>query len=137
MYYNSNKAYLQSRARLSYQVSTFSYNPYVSYNQFKQILYEPQIFPPATYSLYLNNTPVFAGLFNNIETCYNSAENCLCKQIISYKPSNPKYQRDYAVQSSSNTKHKSRHTINKNQYNITNQFDIRTLNNNSCKNGSR
>ena len=132
LYYNSNKSYLQSRARLNYQVSTFSYNPYDSSSQFKQILYDPQIFPPSTYSLYFNNKSLSSGLFN-IEPSNTYTKNCLYKQIITYKPSNPKYQRDYAVQSGSNTKQKARHTINKNQYNITNQLSVNKVNNKCYK----
>jgi len=148
--YKSNKGYLQSRARLNYQASTISFTHYI-YNKilnnssinnetFKQILYKPNTFPPSTFSLYRNNQIVKTGLFiSEIESCYNPnkdinkyttpAEKCLCKQYVSYKPSNIKFQRNSAVPSSSNIKRKARLAINRNQYNVTNNWGINTSSN--------
>ena len=145
--FQSNKGYLQSRAKLSYQADTFSNVPYV-YNylnikidneKMKEILYEPNNFPPSTYSLYRNNQPVKTSFFiSEQQTCYNPdlssniyttpASKCLCKQAITYKPSNRAFQRNSAVQASSNTKRKGRNQITRKQYNITNFWGNTTPN---------
>jgi len=148
--FQSNKGYLQSRAKLNYQAETFSYTPYIYNNldnleknkskeKLTQILYKPNNFPPSTYSLYRNNQPVHTGLaISFIETCYNPdlsfnknitpVANCLCKQAIAYKPSNRVFQRNSAVQASSNTKLKGRNQIYRKQYNITNLWGNTTGN---------
>jgi hypothetical protein len=147
--YESNKGYLQSRAALNYQVSIFSYTPYlynknlnnpsVSNERFKQILYQPNTFPPSTFSLYRNNQSIRPGfIISEIKTCYNvdsdiniystPSERCLCKRSVSYKPSNIIFQRNSAVQSSSNIKRKARAAITRKQYNITNMWGITTSN---------
>ena len=69
-----------------------------------------------------------------MQTCYdtdisinaysNPTQKCLCKQTVIYKPSNPKFQRNSAVKSSTNIKQKSRNAIKRNQYNVTNQWGI-------------
>jgi hypothetical protein len=146
--FQNNKGYLQSRAKLNHQMETFSYTPYIYNNldnieesnkKLTQILYEPNTFPPSTYSLYRNNQPVHTGLsVINTESCYNPdlsfnknitpVARCLCKQAVSYKPSNRVFQRNSAVQSSSNTKRKGRNQINRKQYNITNVWGNTTAN---------
>jgi hypothetical protein len=146
--FQSNKGYLQSRAKLSYQAETFSYTPYIYNNlnyldnsdeRLKQILYKPNNFPPSTYSLYRNNQPTKTGLaISLIQSCYNPdislnkditpVAKCLCTQAISYKPSNRVFQKNSAVQSSSNTKRKGRNQINRKQYNITNVWGNTTAN---------
>jgi len=143
--FQSNKGYLQSRSRLHYQVSTISYIPNLYNNNLKnssitnerleEILYDPKVFPPSTFSLYRNNKPVVDTYsISNVQTCYNPdisiniysnpTEKCLCKQTVIYKPSNRKFQRNSAVKSSTNIKQKSRNTIKQNQYNVTNQWGI-------------
>ena len=143
--FQSNKGYLQSRSRLFYQVSTISYTPNIYNNnlnntsvtseRLEEILYDPKVFPPSTFSLYRNNKPVVDTYsISKMQTCYNTdisinaysnpTQKCLCKQTVIYKPSNPKFQRNSAVKSSTNIKQKSRNAIKRNQYNVTNQWGI-------------
>lgn len=126
--FRSNKSYLQGRVRLSYQNNIFSYNndltkslnesPCYSNNVKRQIcnnniLNEHEINLPSTVSLYLSN---------------KKSNNCNCAIPVSYKPSNMKFQKDSAVDAKSNIRRKSKISINKNQYNITNSWGINSKN---------
>lgn len=129
--FDSNKGYLQARGRLSYQVSTFSYNPSftrqpvnLKNNQFRNnITIPPNTFPPSTISLYRNNKLVYYSNEGE-KLCYTT--DCSCAVAVSFKPRNVSFQRDSAVSSGSNTRRKARISKTRNQYNITNKWGIKS-----------
>ena len=129
--FDSNKGYLQARGRLSYQVSTFSYNPNfttqpvnLKNNQFRNnITIPPNTFPPSTISLYRNNKLVYYSNEGE-KLCYTT--DCSCAVAVSFKPRNVSFQRDSAVSSGSNTRRKARISKTRNQYNITNKWGIKS-----------
>ena len=112
--FSSGKMYLQSRVKLYSQQSTIQFNnksslPVLGWNG----ILDPSRLPPSSVSLYLRDS----------NDCFTNFD-CSCAVPVTFKPRNDVFARDTPVASSTNLSRKRREAITRNQYNVTNKWDI-------------